>query len=92
MELISQLLQIVKMFKIKSIGRMTQFIMKILIIKVKNCKKQIENGSLKKRISNYTTPKPIHTNKQNVTSHKNIKTPFATKLLPKITSTLKVKS
>jgi hypothetical protein len=85
-------LQIVKMLKIKSIGRMTLIIMKILIIKVKICKKQIENGLPKKRISNYTIPKPIHTNKQNVTSLKNIKIRFAIKPLPKIISILKVKS
>lgn len=70
---------------------MIQLLMKVLIIKVKNNKNKIENGSLKTMILNYMRSNLKHSNKQNVTSLKNLKTTFVKKLLPKITSTLKVK-
>ena len=92
MELISQLLQTAKKLKIKCIGKMIQFITRIQIIKVKNCKKPIGNGSPKKKTSNYMRSKLKHTNKQSVTFLRNIKIRFVIKPLPRIILTLKVKS
>lgn len=91
MELIYLLLQTLMILKKKCIGKMIQLLMKVLIIKVKNNKNKIENGSLKTMILNYMRSNLKHSNKQNVTSLKNLKTTFVKKLLPKIMSTLKVK-
>lgn len=65
--------------------------MKILHIKVKNCSNKIASGMQKMMILNYMKINPKHTNKQNVTYLKSLKTVLLQKHLHKIMLTLKVK-
>ena len=87
MESISLLLETVKIFKIKCIGKMTRIFQKNPIIKVKNCKVKITNGMQRMISFFYITSVPKLINLKNVTFVKIIKMKLLKKLSPKIMST-----